>query len=133
MKPQLKLLVATLSTVVFAGMSGLAMASGAVQNLSGTISVQKPDGTIRVLAKNSEVTKGDTIETQKDSYAQVKFSDGATMTMKPGTRVKIDSYAFNQAEPMKDNSTLNLLPCESVAGHMPFPNTGPITARQLRR
>ena len=105
MNTQIKLIAA----LVFAGINGLAMANGNVQNLSGTISVQKPDGSVRVLAKNSEITKGDTIETQKDSYAQVKFSDGATMTMKPGTRIKIDNYAFNQAEPMKDNSTLSLL------------------------
>jgi hypothetical protein len=86
-----------------------AWANGTVQQLSGTISVQKPDGTTRVLARQSEVGKGDTLNTERDSYAQVKFSDGAVMTLKPNTRIKIEDFSFDEAQPAKDSSTLSLL------------------------
>jgi FecR protein len=89
--------------------SGGAWANGTVQQLSGTISVQRPDGAIRVLSRNSEVGKGDTLNTERDSYAQVKFSDGAVMTLKPNTRIKIEDYAFDDKEPARDASALALI------------------------
>ncbi len=100
----LKPLAATLALV-----ASTAWANGTVQQLSGTISVQKPDGSTRVLARQSEVGKGDTLNTERDSYAQVKFSDGAVMTLKPNTRIKIEDFSFDEAQPAKDSSTLSLL------------------------
>jgi len=84
-------------------------ADGTIQQLSGTISVQKPDGAVRVLTRQSEVTKGDTLNTEKDSYAQVKFADGGVVTLKPNTRIKLDDFNFDEAQPAKDSSTLSLL------------------------
>lgn len=104
LKPVLKPLVATLAFV-----SAAVWANGTVQQLSGTISVQKADGSTRVLARQSAVGKGDTLNTERDSYAQVKFADGAVMTLKPNTRIKIDDFAFDEKEPAKDTSTLSLL------------------------
>jgi hypothetical protein len=89
--------------------AGAAWADGTVQQLSGTISVQKPDGTVKVLQRQSEVVKGDTLNTEKDSYAQVKFADGGIVTLKPNTRIKIDDFVFSEKEPAKDSSTLSLL------------------------
>ncbi|MBL8381790.1 MAG: FecR domain-containing protein, partial [Burkholderiales bacterium] len=80
-----------------------------VQQLAGTISVQKPDGSVRVLSRNSTVSSGDTLNTERDSYAQVRFTDGAVVTLKPNTRLKIDDYAFNQAEPARDNAAFALV------------------------
>lgn len=89
--------------------SGAAWANGTVQQLSGTISVQKPDGSVRVLSRNSEVTRGDTLNTERDSFAQVKFTDGAMVTLKPNTRFRIEDYAYDEREPTRDNSTFALL------------------------
>ena len=86
-----------------------AWADGTIQQLSGTISVQKPDGTTRLLARQSEVRQGDTLNTERDSYAQVKFSDGAVMTLKPNTRIKIENFSYDEAQPAKDSSVLSLL------------------------
>ncbi|HEY4373839.1 MAG TPA: FecR family protein [Burkholderiales bacterium] len=82
---------------------------GVVQQIAGTISVQKPDGSVRTLNRQSEVDKGDTLNTEKDSYVQVKFADGGVVTLKPNTRVKIDNYVFDVQAPAKDSSTLSLL------------------------
>ena len=86
-----------------------AFANGTVQQLSGTISVQKADGSTRVLARQSEVGKGDTLNTERDSYAQVKFADGGVMTLKPNTRIKIEDFVFDEKEPAKDASAMSLL------------------------
>ena len=86
-----------------------AFANGTVQQLSGTISVQRADGSTRVLARQSEVGKGDTLNTERDSYAQVKFADGAVMTLKPNTRIKIEDFVFDEKVPAKDASAMSLL------------------------
>ena len=86
-----------------------AFANGTVQQLSGTITVQRTDGSTRVLARQSEVGKGDTLNTERDSYAQVKFADGGVMTLKPNTRIKIEDFVFDEKEPAKDVSAMSLL------------------------
>lgn len=110
MKSQLMFsLKPVIAALLIAAPVGASWANGTIQQLSGTISVQKPDGSTRVLARQSEVGKGDTLNTERDSYAQVKFSDGAVMTLKPNTRIKIEDFVFDEREPAKDNSTLSLL------------------------
>lgn len=92
------------------GTAGLAVAGDAtVQQLSGTISVQRPDGAVRTITRQSEVNRGDTLNTEKDSYVQVKFADGGVVTLKPNTRLKIDDFVFDEKQPNKDTSTLSLL------------------------
>lgn len=89
----------------------VAMAAGAgeVVHLSGTLSVQRPDGTILVLGQKSEVRAGDVLTTQKDSYAQINFADGSSVTMRPYTQLKIDSFNYVQEKPEADNAFFRLL------------------------
>ena len=83
-----------------ASMCGVALAdNGAVSQLSGTLSVRKADGSVRILSQKSEIQSGDTINTQRDSYAQIKFADGSQLTLKPNTSVKIDRFNFQEAQP----------------------------------
>lgn len=84
-------------------------APGSVSQLAGTLSVRKPDGSIRILSSKSEIQSGDTLLTQKDSYAQIKFADGAQITLKPNTSVRIDNFNFSAAEPQKDNFAFALV------------------------
>lgn len=83
--------------------------AGQVQHLSGTLSVQRPDGSIRILSQKSEVQPGDTLATQRDSYAQINFTDGSSMTMRPNTQMKIEDYRFVQDQPQGDNAFFRLL------------------------
>jgi hypothetical protein len=103
-------------TVKFLAIAGLGLAStaawannGTVSQLSGTLSVQRPDGSVRILSQKSEIKSGDTINTQKDSYAQIKFSDGGTITLKPNTSVKIEQFQFQAEEPQKDSFIFGLV------------------------
>ncbi|HUX25842.1 MAG TPA: FecR family protein [Burkholderiales bacterium] len=91
-------------------MSGAVLAStGTVTQLSGTLSVLKADGSVRILSQKSEVVSGDTVNTQKNSYAQIKFSDGGLITLKPNTSLKIQQFHFRKAEPAKDSFVFNLV------------------------
>ena len=58
------------------GTAAFAQGAGTVTHLSGTLSVQRPDGSVRILSQKSEVSPGDVLTTQRDSYAQVNFTDG---------------------------------------------------------
>ena len=89
--------------------SVLAQAAGTVIHLSGTLSVQRPDGSVRILSQKSEVLQGDTLTTQRDSYAQISFTDGSSMTMRPNTQMKIEQYTFVQDRPQEDSSFLRLV------------------------
>jgi hypothetical protein len=83
--------------------------SGTVTQLAGTLSVQKADGSVRILSQKSEIQQGDTVNTQKDSYAQIKFGDGAQITLKPNTSVKLEAFSFSQEEPAKDSFLYGLV------------------------
>lgn len=101
----MRMMVAALALL----MMGTAWANGSIVQLSGTLSVKRADGSARILSQKSEVIPGDTLETQKDSYAQIKFKDGAMITMKPNTQFQVVAYTFNENEPKKDNAVFGLL------------------------
>lgn len=86
-----------------------AFAQGTVQFLSGTLSVQRADGSVRLLSEKSEVKVGDVVTSERDSYAQLRFTDGGQITLRPNTQIKVEGYAYNEAEPQKDNFAMALL------------------------
>jgi len=87
----------------------VAAAQATVQFLSGTMHVQRADGTVRLLSEKSELKVGDLVTTERDSYAQVKFTDGGQVTLRPESQVKLDEYSFSEKEPQKDGFALALL------------------------
>ncbi len=101
--------IAALLLGCFAGAPALAAASGEVVHLSGTLSVTRADGSMLVLAPKSAVFPGDVLLTQKDSYAQVNFTDGSSLTMRPLTQIKLDAYSFVPESPGGDNAFFRLL------------------------
>jgi hypothetical protein len=89
---------------------GQAMAqAGAVANLSGPLSAKKDDGSVRVLALNSTVHSGDTLYTEKDTYARVKFADGGEITLRPDSQFKIENFAHSAEKPDEGNAFFRLL------------------------
>jgi hypothetical protein len=92
-----------------AGTAGALASTGTVTQLSGTLSVKKADGSIRILSQRSQVESGDTLNTERDSFAQIKFTDGAQITLKPNTAVKIESFRFSQDKPQEDSFLYSLV------------------------
>jgi ferric-dicitrate binding protein FerR (iron transport regulator) len=96
--------------VAFAAASAGVLASNAtVTQLSGTLSVKKADGSVRILSQKSQIETGDTVNTEQDSYAQIKFSDGAQLTLKPNSAVKIDNFKFSEEKPQDDSFLYSLV------------------------
>ena len=87
----------------------VALAQGTVQHLSGTLHVQRADGSIRLLSERSQVRTGDVVSTERDSYAQIKMTDGGQITLRPNTQLRIEGYQFSEQEPAKDNFVFALL------------------------
>lgn len=87
----------------------LAAGAGVVAHVSGSLSVQRPDGSVSVLAQRSDVFPGDVLNTQADSYAQINFTDGSSMIMRPNTTVKLESYQFARDQPREDGKFLRLV------------------------
>ena len=85
-----------------------AAAVGQIANLSGTLSVKRPDGTSKLLAVKSEVQPGDTLATEEGTYARVKFIDGGEVVLRPGTQIKVDAFSFNEAKPAEDSQVISL-------------------------
>lgn len=86
-----------------------AAGAGVVTHLSGTMSVQRPDGSVRILSQKSEVQPGDVLTTQRDSYAQINFTDGSAATMRPNSTMKLETYSFNKDAPQGDGMFMRLV------------------------
>ncbi len=89
--------------------AALAADAGTVTHLSGTLSAQRADGSVRILSQKSAVQPGDVLTTQRDSYAQINFTDGSSMTMRPNTQLKIEEYRFVADRPQEDSTFLRLI------------------------
>lgn len=100
---------ATILVLSLTGATAWAQSAAQVAHLSGTLSVQRPDGSVRILSQKSAVGPGDVLTTQRDSYAQINFTDGSSMTMRPNTQIKVEQYTFVQDRPQEDNSFLRLI------------------------
>lgn len=100
------------AAIVFLLAAGPALAAtpvGSITHLSGTLSVNRADGSTKVLSTRSEVLEGDTLATAQDTYARMKFSDGAEVVLRPETRFKIETYRYDEGKPESDSVILGLL------------------------
>lgn len=107
----IKALVALVALALGAACS-LAFAAqvvGAVVNLTGPLLAKKGNGTVKVLALKSEVEQGDTLISEKNTFAQIRFVDNSEITLKPNTTFKIETLAFDAGKPDGDSASFNLV------------------------
>jgi len=103
-------LFAALGIAMGLAAASLASAQDAtVTQLHGTLSAKKADGSLRILSQRSQVASGDTLSTAQDSYALLRFRDGALVLLKPGTVVRIDAFSYAAEKPQDDLFTYTLL------------------------
>jgi hypothetical protein len=95
--------------LIFSSVSFAETEIGKVTHLSGPLFAKKADGTTRVLSINSAVEQGDTLVTEKKTYARIKFTDNSEINMRPGTQIKVSEYSFDQAKPKEDKIAMNLV------------------------
>jgi len=104
--------IKALTALALASACSLAFAAqvaGTVVNLSGPLMAKKSDGTVKVLALRSEVEQGDTLVSERNTYAQIKFIDNSEVTLKPNTTFKIEAFAYDEKKPDADNASFSLV------------------------
>lgn len=74
----------------------------------GNVTAQGADGRTRALRRGSEVEVGDTVNTQQ-GRAQLRFQDGAYMSLQPETAFKVEQFRFTENGGGGDNIVMNLL------------------------
>lgn len=97
------------AAVLASGSVRAANTVGQVTHLSGTLIAKHADGSAKLFSVKSEVQEGDTLSTEKDTYARIKFSDGAEVVLRPNTQLKVAAYSFNEAKPEADNIFMSML------------------------
>lgn len=83
--------------------------AGKVRHLSGILYVQRPDGAMHILSQKSAINPGEMLTTHENSYAQIDFADGSSMTMRPNTRMKVENFRFSQDKPQEDSAFFRLV------------------------
>lgn len=92
---KLKYSSAGLAAALIAAFPMVAQAAGAarIDFATGDVKAVAPDGRSRALAKGAEVVSGEMIDTGS-GRAQVRFTDGAQVSLQPQTQFRIDEYRF---------------------------------------
>jgi hypothetical protein len=67
-----------------------------------------PSGTVRALAKGAEIASGDTVDT-KDGRVQLRFVDGAYVSLQPQSQFRIDDFRFNGQQDGSERGFFSLL------------------------
>lgn len=108
----MKALARFCSALVLACLLGTGYANAGVAtvtHLSGILTSQGTAGASRVLSVKSDVNEGDLLVTEADTYARIKFVDGAEIVLRPGSQLRVSAYSFQEARPQNDNAAFNLL------------------------
>lgn len=85
----------------------LANPAARVEFTAGEVRATASDGSSRVLARGAQVGSGDTIDTGS-GRAQMRFTDGALVSLQPQTQFRIDQYAF-AGKPAEDRGFFSLI------------------------
>jgi hypothetical protein len=86
--------------------SGLA---GRVDSASGSATIGRLGAQPRPLRAADQLNEGDLLTTGADSWVLLEMVDGATFTLRPNTRLRIDAYVYSETEASKNKSLLSLI------------------------
>ena len=91
------------------GSSAFADAVGVVTHLSGVLSVKRADGAAKMLSVNSQVFEGDTLSTEANAFARIRFIDQSDIVMRPKSQFVVEKYQYKKDKPAEDRSSISLL------------------------
>jgi hypothetical protein len=102
---------ASLVALISAAFSSLALAAPAarVDFAVGEVNIAAPDGALRKAEKGAELNQGETINTLGNGRAQIRFTDGAFMSLQPNTSFKVDEYSYAGREDGKEKGFFSLI------------------------
>jgi len=61
-----------------------------------------------IVSQGSALEGGDTVQTERESTARVRFTDGAELALRPNSNLQIQNYVFNEQKPEQDSLILRL-------------------------
>ncbi|MGA8006233.1 MAG: FecR family protein [Burkholderiales bacterium] len=99
-------LMLALVSAAFAGNAGAS--AGRIDFSIGGVVATRPDGQERALSKGSELESGDTIRTN-DGRAQIRFPDGAYVSLQPNTIFGVREYNYEGKTDGKERGFFSLL------------------------
>jgi len=95
--------------LMLAALSGQASV-GRIEAAGGDVSVIARNGDSKPAAVGSSVEPGDAISTAgPQSWAVLRMEDGASFTLRPNSRMRIDQYRYNEEHPTESSSWLSLV------------------------
>ncbi len=68
--------------------------AGVIVSMAGQLSAISTDGHSRALQKGALLYSGETVFTGKESRADIRFTDGSQVSLRPETHFRIDEYSF---------------------------------------
>lgn len=77
--------------------------------LSGTVLLTRANGKLAILARDSAIGAGDTVQTQAGTYAGMVLSDGTQIALEPDTILRLERYAFDASRPQADDAAYTLV------------------------
>jgi len=94
---------------LLAGFNACAAEVGSVTHLSGPLLAKKADGTVKILSQKSIVEQGDTLVSEKGTYALIKFIDNSEITLRPDSQLKVENFSYDVAKPENDHAVFSLI------------------------
>jgi len=105
-QPRNAILLAALAAVF--PLSAQATGAARVDFATGDVSVLAPDGRSRPLARGAEIHNGELVDTGS-GRAQLRFSDGAQVSLAPQTQFRVDDYRFEGKADGSEKGLFSLL------------------------
>ena len=84
-------------------------AVGRVIIVSGKLTAVKADGTQKKLRRKSKIFPGDTLQTGDKSKAQIRFIDGAIVSLTSSSELLVSEYAYDIDAPENNKSIMTLV------------------------
>ncbi len=97
----LAILINVVSPIVKASEQNPPQAIGRVSLVIGQVRALDAKQQERILSKDSPLYVGDVIQTDAGGHLHVRFIDDGILSLRPNTRLNIESYDYNQQQPSK--------------------------------
>lgn len=83
--------------------------AGSIDFSAGSVTAVNVAGVQRPLTKGAEISSGDTIRTGDGGRAQVRFTDGAMISLQPQTEFRVDNYQYADKSDGQEKGFFSLL------------------------
>lgn len=83
--------------------------AGYVLMATGEVVAVQPDSQVRALTRRSPFYPGESLKTGADAKAQVRFRDGALISLRPDTEIRIDDFRYQESDGGEDKNIFTLI------------------------